>query len=125
METRMNLALKDEGVDLGSTTTNALSQVMNDYHNNVTNTSVYRGNTFTKLYWDQQKLTASKGDARGMRWHPMVIKWCLNLKLQSAKAYQTLKNSILQLHCDTTLQSFIHWTRPTSGIATASLHQLL
>ena len=57
------------------------SLIMNDHHHNVTTTSEYGKNTFTKLFWGQQKLAASKSDARGMRWHPMVIKWCLNLKL--------------------------------------------
>lgn len=33
-------------------------------------------NCFQRLFWDQQCKYASSG-RNGMRWHPMIIKWCL------------------------------------------------
>ena len=49
--------------------------------------------TFRRLFWDEQKKAAKVKNARQMRWHPMMIRWCLNLKLLSTKAYHSLRTS--------------------------------
>jgi len=49
--------------------------------------------TFRWLFWQEQMKAARKTDAKLMRWHPMMIKWCLNLKLLSSSAYHYLRSS--------------------------------
>ena len=49
-------------------------------------------NTFQKVFW-QQVHAAFKDDARDMRWHPLMIKWCIYLRHQSQSAYETLRYS--------------------------------
>ena len=44
--------------------------------------------SFQKLFWQQQKAASSKGDSRGMRWHPLRIRWCLYIHHRSSGAYQ-------------------------------------
>ena len=41
-------------------------------------------NSFQRIFWQQQVLAASKQDARGMRWHPLMIKWCIYLRYLSS-----------------------------------------
>ena len=39
------------------------------------------------LLWNQQPEQASKKDSRTMRWHPLIIRWCLSIYLVSPAAY--------------------------------------
>ena len=36
--------------------------------------------SFGRVFWEQQMEAASKKDARSMRWHPLMIRWCIGLK---------------------------------------------
>ena len=36
--------------------------------------------SFQQLFWKQQCEAASKKNHCQMRWHPMMIRWCLDLK---------------------------------------------
>ena len=48
------------------------------------------------LLWQQQKEQAKKKDSRGMRWHPLIIKWCISIYHTSAAAYRQLTSKKLQ-----------------------------
>ena len=39
--------------------------------------------SFRRLFWEEQVKAAKLNDARQMRWHLMMIRWCLTLKLLS------------------------------------------
>ena len=43
----------------------------------------FRQGSFKRLFWEQKLQAARLSDARQMRWHPVTIRWCLNLKLLS------------------------------------------
>ncbi len=43
--------------------------------------NAYPDGSFSRLFWEEQLKAATKVDARQVRWHPVMIKWCLNLKL--------------------------------------------
>ena len=69
----------------------------------------YPDGSFKKVFWDQQKECASRADKRGMRWHPLMIKWCLYICHLSSKAYNTLRDSkCIQLPSHRTLQDYSH-----------------
>jgi hypothetical protein len=36
--------------------------------------------SFQSIFWQQQVEAASKKNARNMRWHPLMIRWCLYLR---------------------------------------------
>ena len=42
------------------------------------------------LLWQQQKAQSQKKDARGMRWHPLMIRWCLSIYFTSPSAYKQM-----------------------------------
>ena len=60
------------------------------------------------LLWQQQKEQAKKKDSRGMRWHPLIIRWCLSSVIYhtSAATYRQLTSKTFQLiilhHINTT-----------------------
>ena len=61
---------------------------------------------------------ASKTDSRGMRWHPLMIRWCIYLRHQSQAAYETLRQSkCISLPSQRTLRDYTHHIRPTNGFS--------
>ena len=50
----------------------------------------YPEGSFRRLFWEEQLRAASLKDSRAMRWHPLIIRWCLNLRLISSAAYHVL-----------------------------------
>ena len=74
-------------------------------------------NTPQRLLWDQQKRFNSLRDKRQMRWHPLVIRFALNLKYLSGSAYRAVRESgMLSLPSERTLSDYTHWVKPHSGV---------
>ena len=72
--------------------------------------------SFRRLFWEQQ-CEALKKSPRQMRWHPTMIKWCLNLKLTSTAAYETMRSSgFLSLPSTRTLRDYTHFIQSKTGI---------
>ena len=81
--------------------------------------------SFRRLFWDQQFQAAKTRDARQMRWHPCMIRWCLNLKLLSSAAYHSLRTSgFLKLPSERTLRDYTHFIKSKAGFS-SELDQLL
>ena len=69
------------------------------------------------LLWNQQLEQASKKDSRTMRWHPLIIRWCLSIYLVSPAAYPQMAskgNKFIVLPHVSTLKKYINYTEPTS-----------
>ena len=49
--------------------------------------------SYRRLFWEQQAKALKLTDRRQVRWHPMIIKWCLRLKLLSSACYHTLRST--------------------------------
>lgn len=45
-----------------------------------------------RLFWEEQRRYAELSDSRGMRWHPMIIRWCLYMQNCSSKAYSAMRD---------------------------------
>ena len=72
--------------------------------------------SFKRLFWDQQAQAASLADTRQMRWHPVMVRWCLNLKLISSGAYHALRSSgFIQLPTERTLNDYTHYIKSRPG----------
>ncbi|CAH1263937.1 THAP9 [Branchiostoma lanceolatum] len=69
-----------------------------------------------QFLFQQQVKQSQQQDARTMRWHPMMIRWCLAIFYTSNAAYDIMRNSgFLQLPHRTTLQQYGKFTEPTPG----------
>ena len=52
----------------------------------------------------------------GMRWHPLMIKWCIYLRYLSQGAYETLrKSNCITLPSQRTLRDYTHHYKPGTG----------
>ena len=73
------------------------------------------GNELMELFWQEQKKAFSIS-AKGMRWHPMMIRFAIYLQFQSPRAYQALKDTgVLRLPNKSTLRDYTNVIQPKSG----------
>ena len=78
-----------------------------------------------RIFWDQQKKYNSLKDNRQMRWHPLMIRFALNLKYLSTSAYRAMRQSgMISLPSERTLSDYTHWTTPHSGVQLEFIEQL-
>ena len=76
----------------------------------------YAENSFHCLFWDQQLGALKTRDKRQIRWHPMMIRWCLSLKLLSSVSYMALRSSnLLALPSERTLRDYTHVVKAKPG----------
>ena len=82
--------------------------------------------SFQRIIWEQQVEAASRKDARGMRWHPLMIRWCLYLRHRSSGAYETLRSSgCLVLPSQRTLRDYTHYVNAAPGFSLEVDQQLM
>lgn len=81
--------------------------------------------SFRKLFWQQQTKALLCQDLCQRHWHPLMIKWCLNLKLVSSAAYHSLQASGMSvLPSDGTLWDYSNIVKSTVGFSLAVIQQL-
>ena len=112
---------KLKGITIDDELHHELSDIMKDHSEEIQ--KKHNSNSFHCLFWNEQiKNTAKHPTQR--RWHPMLIHWCLHLKMISSTAYDTLRH-ILVLPCGRTLQDYTHFIKAGVGIQTDVTTQLL
>ena len=88
--------------------------------------STHAEDSFKHIFWSQQLKAMTLKSKRSMRWHPLVIKWCLYLHYRSSGAYETLRKSgIIELPSGRTLRDYRHFVPSSTGFSTAVDQQLL
>ena len=79
-----------------------------------------------KVLWEQQIKQAKLKNNKGMRWHPVMIRWCISIFIKSPGTYDHLKNSgFLMLPSRKTLEKYVNFTEPTTGVNPDVLEHLL
>ena len=79
---------------------------------------------FMKLFWEQQQKSFGKGTT--VRYHPMIIRFCLSLASKSASAYDELRSSnVLTLPSRRTLRDYKNAIKPEAGFNPAVIQELI
>ena len=79
---------------------------------------------FMQLFWQEQKKSLSV-TANGIRYHPMIIRFCLSIAAISPSAYDELRSSnILTLPSRRTLRDYRNAIRPKVGFNKEVIHEL-
>ena len=104
---KQNIAriMQEKGVDVDEQLSNDLEHIMKEETQKIRKEC--HEDSFKRLFWEQQLEAMRLKDKRQMRWHPTLIKWCLNLKLISSAAYHTVRSSgVLTLPSERTLRDY-------------------
>ncbi len=76
---KIEVSTEKVGIEVDQDLHGDLLQSMKDHDKSIED--AYPAGSFRHLFWKEQLKSASLKDARQMRWHPVMVKWCLNLKL--------------------------------------------
>ncbi|KAK3910019.1 Ribosome-recycling factor [Frankliniella fusca] len=86
LEERISKLIKEKSERIDSELSADFVSVMNNNADKMT--------PFQTLFWQQQSLALSKSSAKGMRWHPAMIRLALHLRMLSPTAYDFLQGVI-------------------------------
>ena len=110
----MQKEISSKSITINSSIVDDIQEVMNK------NLNV---SPFIKLFWEQQKSSQNKGP--GLRYHPMIIRFCLSIASKSASTYNELCSSnVLTLPSLRTLSGSKNAIRPTTGFDIEVIEQL-
>ena len=121
IKNKIAASTETRGVHLDESFNADLIRIMDDQSSSIE--SEYEENSFHRLFWKQQ-LEATAKHPTQRRWHPMLIRWCLHLRMLSSSAYDSLRG-ILQLPCGRTLQDYTHYIKAGVGIQSEVTAQLM
>lgn len=80
---------------------------------------------FMNLFWQQQKKLFSRS-ATGVRYHPMIIRFCLSLASKSPSCYEELRNSgVLVLPSQRRLRDYRNVIKPKRGFQKEVIDELI
>ena len=108
----INKMVAEDGVTVDKTQHSLFKEVMEK------NAPTFEEGTPQELLWQQQMEHASKCNKRSMRWHPLIIRWCLSIYHSSPAAYRQMaskRNKFIVLPHVNTLKKYINFTEPASG----------
>ena len=114
----------DSGVQLDEETRADMVGMMAESSKEVEKT--HSEDSFLRIFWEEQRKAASCGNPRQVRWHPLIIKWCLYLRHRSSGAYETIRKSgVLKLPSQRTLRDYTHYIRAQAGFSAEVDQELL
>ncbi|XP_065883726.1 uncharacterized protein [Dysidea avara] len=121
LQEKVKQLTETQGLTVEQSLHDDLVTVMDQHESEIT--KQHEESSFQMLFWKQQREALKKG--KGIRWHPLVIKWCLYLHHCSSKAYKVLRNSkCLHLPSERTLQDYTHFNTTGAGFSAATDNQL-
>ena len=87
----------------------------------------YPEGLFQRLFWEEQNKAAAKRNVCGVRWHPLMIKFCLYLRHQSDKAMKLScrESGCIRLPSQRTLRDYSHAVKAEPGFSPEVDHQLM
>ena len=123
LQQKIERITREEGEHLDELFQNDLISIMNDNNDKIK--MAYPEGSFARLFWEEQLKASLKDDMRQVRWHPCMIKWCLNLKLLSTSAYHALRTSgFVTLPSERTLRDYTSYFSNQPGFMNEIDNQL-
>nr|XP_047125903.1 uncharacterized protein LOC101241084 isoform X2 [Hydra vulgaris] len=121
LQCRINQLIKKEGLIVDGETHKVMKECLIDKNYNP-----FSESSPQYLLWEQQKIQVSRKDKRSMKWHPVLIRWCLSIYLKSPETYKHLtKSEFMYLPCKNTLLKYINFTDPGCGFNADVISRLI
>ncbi len=126
LESKLAKTIETESIVVDDETSNDLERIMKEEERNVI--KGYPDDSFQAIFGNQQKLALpKKGKSKnGMKWHPLMIRFCLYLRHQSSKAYEALRDSgCIMLPSQRTLRDYSNAVKADAGFSVEVDEQVL
>ena len=116
LKLKLNEAVEKDGVVVDPVIHADLQNIMSIHEKNIVET--YPEDSFQHIFWMQQQKAAKLRNACSMKWHPLLIKWCIYLRHVSGRAYKTLRSSgCIHLPSQRTLRDYTHFFTTCTGFS--------
>ena len=103
----MRAELQKSSMEINNDLNNDFMQILNSAGTKIT--------PFMKLFWEEQKKLFNRSSS-GVRYHPMIIRFCLSLAAKSPSCYEELRNSgVLVLPSQRRLKDYRNAIKPKRG----------
>ena len=123
---RLKAKVAEESESIGVTVDSDMHQDLEKIMEEEEKKPACHQNSFQRLFWEQQLNAARQRNANSMRWHPLMIRWCLYLRHQSQSAYETLRSTgCISLPSQRTLRDYTHYIPATTGFSIDVDEQLM
>ena len=114
LKERISISSDSNGLNVDTNLHGDLQNIMEE--NNERILGQFPEGSFQRLFWEQQLSASRLKRPQQMRWHPAMIRWCLNIKLLSTSAYHALRTSgFMKLPSERTLRDYTHYIKARSG----------
>ena len=124
LQSKIQDEMQRKAICIDESTNDDLVATMAEEENQVL--SSFPDGSFQRIFWEQQKKAAAVKNKHGIRWHPLMIKWCIYLRHMSGKAYETLRQSgVVLLPSQRTLRDYSHSVKAEPGFSQEVDHQLM
>ena len=115
--------LSKEGVMVDSDSHEDLLAIMKENSEKVA--AKYPDNSFARLFWSQQLKAAQQKTSKSMRWHPVMVRWCIYLRHIAGK-YDLLRDSgCLSLPSQRTLRDYTYYNKACTGFSVGTDEELV
>ncbi len=105
LKAKLQKATEQEGVIIDQPLEKDLEMILQEKWDHIKDQ--YPEDSFHRLFWEQQIGALKAKERKQIRWHPMLIRWCLSMKLLSPAAYRALRSSgLLVLPSERTLRDY-------------------
>lgn len=121
MADKIKESAKKKEIEVDDSLNEALKKMMEEFDEDICRK--YSEGTFHHLFWRQQFQNTAR-HPKQRRWHPMLIRWCLRMKMISSSAYEALRG-ILTLPCGRSLQDYTHFIKAGVGVQPEVTNQLV
>lgn len=121
MRAKLNRSIDKDGIKLNTRDSRDIQDLCKDIAGEVRNR--FGEGSFIRVYWEQQLDYHTHAKKQGMRWHPLIVHFALNLKYLSSNAYKAV-SGFISLPSERTLRDYTHWTEFTSGSSAAVIERM-
>lgn len=112
----MKLEIQRSSVEVDHQLSQDITSILGKSEKNIT--------PFMDLFWQQQKKLSTRSST-SVRYHPMIIRYCLSLATKSPACYEELRKSkILVLPSQRTLKDYRNCIRPKAGFQEEVIEEL-
>lgn len=123
LKSRLKETVEQRGIVVEKELEDDLAKIMEEMTDEIS--QKYPVNSFQQLFWKQQVDALQVRDRRQIKWHPMMIRWCLSSKLLSSASYHALRSSnLLVLPSERTLRDYTHLVQAKPGFQSEQDEQL-
>ncbi|CAG2224812.1 unnamed protein product [Mytilus edulis] len=108
LKKKVEKSIRSEGVSLSENNSKDMVNLMTSCESTVN--EQFQMKTASSAYFGHSKQKSTIWlTKRGMRWHPMLIKWCIYLKSKSTSTYDSLRHSgFIKLPSERLLYNYTH-----------------